>query len=122
MVLIAVNCSERKKPPTISSTRINDSGVVGVNSAQTARKAALTIASTVMMLRKPKVLIMRAASVFMNSAPTAEPKVIRPGLKRRQAEADLQQQRQQERQRADAEPEQEAADDRRAHCLAAAAG
>ena len=31
-----------------------------------------------MTLRKPNVLIMRAASVFMNSAPTAEPKVIRP--------------------------------------------
>ena len=39
---------------------------------------ALMSAFTVMTLRNPNRSMMRAASVFMNSAPTAEPKVMRP--------------------------------------------
>ena len=90
---------------------ISSSGVWTVNSAQAARKIVLISALTVIMLRKPKVRMIRAASVFMPMAPTAEAKRHEARLERRQAEADLHQQRQQERQRADAEPEQEAADD-----------
>ena len=54
------------------------SGVVAVNSAQAARKTALTMAFTVIRLRKPKVRMSRAASVFMPIAPSAEAKVTRP--------------------------------------------
>ena len=54
------------------------SGVVTVNSAQTPRKNALTIAFTVIRLRKPKARIRRAASVFMPIAPSEEEKVTRP--------------------------------------------
>ena len=96
-MLIAVNCSERKKPPTTSRIMISSSGVVIVNSAQAARKTELTTALMIMMLRKPKVRMMRAASVFMPMAPAAEANVTRPELQRRQAEADLHQQRQQKR-------------------------
>ncbi len=49
-----------------------------VNSAQAARNTELTTALMVMMLRKPKVRMMRAASVFMPMAPTAEAKVTSP--------------------------------------------
>lgn len=54
------------------------SGVVTVNSAQAARKTALTIAFTVIKLRKPKARMTRAASAFMPMAPSEEPKVTRP--------------------------------------------
>ena len=74
-----------------------------MNSAQAARKTELTTALITMMLRKPKVRMMRAASVFMPMAPAAEANVTSPELQRRQAESDLHQQRQQKRQRADAE-------------------
>ena len=57
---------------------ISSSGVVTVNSAQAARKTELTTALMIMMLRKPKVRMMRAASVFMPIAPTAEANVTRP--------------------------------------------
>ena len=57
---------------------IRSSGVVTVNSAQAARKIELTTALTVIMLRKPKVRMMRAASVFMPMAPTAEENVTSP--------------------------------------------
>ncbi len=58
--------------------KISISGVEIVNSAQAARKAELTTALTVIMLRKPNALMMRAASVFMPMAPTAEANVTRP--------------------------------------------
>ena len=57
---------------------ISSSGVVTVNSAQAARKNELTTALIVIMLRKPKVRMMRAASVFMPMAPTAEENVTSP--------------------------------------------
>src|SRR5258708_16431850 len=41
-VLMAVNCSERKKPPTTSRIMISSNGVAMVNSAQAARKIELT--------------------------------------------------------------------------------
>src|SRR6478736_4391132 len=69
---MAVNCSERKKPPTTRIIMISKSGVDAVNSADAARNTELTIALTTMILRKPKVRMMRAASVFMPIAPTAE--------------------------------------------------
>src|SRR5436305_7447746 len=75
---IAVNCSERKKPPTTRMIMIKSSGVAAVNSAQAARKNELTMALIVIMLRKPKVRMMRAASAFIPIAPTAEAKVTRP--------------------------------------------
>ena len=75
---MAVNCSERKNPPTTSRIMISSSGVVIVNSAQAARKIELTTALIIMMLRKPKVRMMRAASVFMPMAPAAEVNVTSP--------------------------------------------
>src|ERR1700674_4639459 len=75
---MALNCSARKTPPTTRMMKINSSGVVTVNSAQAARKTELTTALIVIMLRKPKVRMMRAASVFMPMAPTADENVTRP--------------------------------------------
>src|SRR5712672_1611708 len=49
-VLMAVNCSERKKPPTTSRIMISSNGVAMVNSAQAARKIELTTALMVMMI------------------------------------------------------------------------
>jgi hypothetical protein len=51
---MAVNCSERKKPPTSSVASITATGVAGVNAAQAARKTALIIALATRMDRKPK--------------------------------------------------------------------
>ena len=53
-------------------------GVDTVNSAQTPRKKALMTAFTVIKLRKPKVRMIRAASVFIPMAPSEEAKVTRP--------------------------------------------
>ena len=114
-MLIAVNCSERKKPPTTRMMKISSSGVVSVNSAQAARNTELTTALTVIRLRKPKVRMMRARQRLHAHGADGGGERHQAGLERRQAEADLHQQRQQERQRADAEPEQEAADDAGAH-------
>ncbi len=77
---MAVNCSERKKPPTTRMIMIRSSGVDAVNSAEAARNSELTIALITMILRKPKVLMIRAARVFMPIAPTAEANVTRPDL------------------------------------------
>ena len=109
-MLIAVNSSERKKPPTSRMMKISSSGVVGVKSAQAARKTALTMALTISTLRKPKrVDDARGDRLHADGADGAG-KGHQAGLERRHAEADLQHQRQQEGQRADAEPEQKAAD------------
>jgi len=78
MVLIEVNSSERKKPPTRSTRKISPSGVAGVNTPQAARNTALTTPTTVSTGRKPNVPMIRAASVFMPSAPTAVAKVTSP--------------------------------------------
>src|SRR6266581_2699793 len=51
---MAVNCSERKKPPTTRMIMISKSGVDAVNSAEAARNSELTMALTTMILRKPK--------------------------------------------------------------------
>ncbi len=75
---MAVNSSERKKPPTTRMIMINSNGVAAVNSAQAARNSELTMALTVIMLRKPKVRMIRAASVFMPIAPTADANVTNP--------------------------------------------
>ena len=40
-MLVAVNCSERKKPPTSSTATITANGVDGVKPAQAAVKAEL---------------------------------------------------------------------------------
>ena len=60
---------------------INSSGVVGVNSAQAARKNELATALMARIFRKPKVRMIRAARAFMPMAPTADAKVTRPDLK-----------------------------------------
>jgi len=68
---------------------IRSSGVVTVNSAQAARKIELTTALITMTLRKPKVLMMRAASVFMPMGAGRGGECHEPGAQRRQAESDL---------------------------------
>src|SRR3982074_1650768 len=112
---MAVNCSERKKPPTTSRIMISSNGVAIVNSAQAARKIELTTALMVMMLRKPKVRIIRAASVFMPIAPTAAAKVTSPERGAEKPNAARHKERQKKRRGADAEAEQKPADNAGAH-------
>ena len=77
-MLVAVNCSERKKPPISSTAIMTANGVAGVNSPHAAVKAALNSALTISRLRKPKRRMMRAAKAFIVKAPTAAVKVISP--------------------------------------------
>ena len=51
--LMAVNCSERKKPPTSSRLTISVTGVVGTKIAGSAVKAAPSTVLTTSTLRKP---------------------------------------------------------------------
>src|SRR3954470_17085702 len=112
---MAVNCSERKKPPTTRMRKISVSGVEIVNSAQAARNTELTTALTVIMLRKPKVRMMRAASVFMPMAPTADENVTRPDWNGDRPKPTCINSGSRNGRGAEAEGEQEAADNRGAH-------
>ena len=77
-MLVAVNCSERKKPPTSSTAIIVPNGVCGVKKPHAAVKAELMSALTIRMRRKPKRRMMRAANVFIVNAPTAAVNVTNP--------------------------------------------
>ena len=73
-----VNCSERKKPPTSSSTTMIATGVVCVKPAQTARNAELITALITRMVRKPNRRRIVAVAHFMPMAPSAVAKVTMP--------------------------------------------
>ena len=78
MTLVAVNCSERKKPPTSSTAIMTPNGVCGVNSPQAPVSALAISEFTMRIRRKPKRRMMRAANVFMVNAPTAAVNVTSP--------------------------------------------
>ena len=78
MTLVAVNCSERKKPPTSSTAIMTANAVCGVNSPQAAVSALAIRELTMRMRRKPKRRMIRAAKVFMVNAPTAAVNVTSP--------------------------------------------
>src|SRR5262249_57561833 len=78
IVLMLVNCSERKKPPTKSRIIISAMGVAAVKPAHTARKAALTTELTTRTLRKPKRRKIIVTAHFIPMAPSAVANVIMP--------------------------------------------
>ena len=84
--------------------------MIGVNSAGTPMKTALTSALVTSTRLKPKRRRIGAAVVFMAMAPTAVAKVSMPDWNGVQAEAELQHQRQQKGHGADADAIDEAAD------------
>ena len=77
-MFVAVNCSERKKPPISSTSTMRRNGVAGVNSAQAAVNTELMIALVIRIRRKPKRRMIRAASDFIVKAPTADVNVSSP--------------------------------------------
>ena len=62
-----VNCSERKKPPTSSTSRITRCGVSGRNSAIAASETALSAALAISTRRKPKRRRIGPAANFMSA-------------------------------------------------------
>ena len=106
---MAVNCSERKKPPTNST-------IISTSLRGGERKQAVGREEGGADQRVDDQHVAEAEPCRVGgrgrSSPARRPR--RQGdqarLERRHAEADLQQQRQQERRRADADAEQEAAD------------
>ena len=106
-MLIAVNSSERKKPPTTRMMKISITGVVDREQRAGREK-----------IRADEALIGHHVAEAEGADDARRQRLHahradrggerhQAGLERRPAEADLHQQRQQERQRAEAEPEQE---------------
>jgi hypothetical protein len=78
MVLMLVNCSERKKPPTSSTASITVVGVEIVKAPQAARNAdAISVLPTSTVLNPSRRRIMAVAH-FMLMEPSAVAKVISP--------------------------------------------
>ena len=75
-----MNCSERKKPPSISTAIITQNGVESRKIAHSEIDKPPRTAFQISTLRKPKRLSMRGAAAFMNSAPMVEVNVISPDL------------------------------------------
>ena len=78
MALTLVNWSERKQPPTSRTIVMVQCGVEAVKRPFAARKHEPRSAFDVITARKPERRRMRAARVFMNSAPAAAAKVSSP--------------------------------------------
>ena len=77
-MLMLVNSSERKKPPTINTATIQAKETPGVKVAHVATSMALTSALTMRTRRNPYRRRMIGITVFMPMAPTTFDSVIRP--------------------------------------------
>src|SRR5215475_13090041 len=92
-----VNSSERKKPPTSSTTIMTGIGVAGVNVAQAARKPALTTALTVVLLVGGELAQDGCDTGLHGHGAERRAERDQAGLEGREPEPELQQQWQQER-------------------------